>query len=117
LAKIYPGIEKLCDLLPRIAANDREVEYINRQALPSDAEYLLGAELIAGSDIMSMYPLGFRFGLRGGASQPVRRHEKTADCLRLVISVQGASEGRSSRCLLLPFLHLGPAHSSELNHG
>jgi hypothetical protein len=48
LANIYPGIEqKLRELLPRIAANDREVEYINGHALPSDGERLLEAELVA----------------------------------------------------------------------
>jgi hypothetical protein len=32
---LYPGFaQKLADLLPRIAANDREVEYINAHALP-----------------------------------------------------------------------------------
>ena len=48
LAEIYPDfVQKLDELLPRIVANDREVEYINRQALPSGAERLLVAELIA----------------------------------------------------------------------
>jgi hypothetical protein len=48
LADIYPGIEqKLCELLPRIAANDREIEYINSRALPSDGEHLFIAELVA----------------------------------------------------------------------
>jgi hypothetical protein len=48
LAAIYPDIEqKLRDLLPRIAANDREVEYINGHALPGDGERLLVAEQVA----------------------------------------------------------------------
>jgi hypothetical protein len=48
LREIYPAFaNKLADLLPRIAANDREVEYINGHALPSGAERLLVAELIA----------------------------------------------------------------------
>ncbi len=47
LGDIYPGIEqKLRELLPRIAANDRE--YINAHAMPSNGERLLVAELIAG---------------------------------------------------------------------
>jgi hypothetical protein len=45
---IYPGIEqKLRELLPRMAANDREIAYINAHALPSDGERLLEAELVA----------------------------------------------------------------------
>jgi hypothetical protein len=48
LAAIYPAFaNKLADLLPRIAANDRQVEYINGHALPLGAERLLVAELIA----------------------------------------------------------------------
>jgi hypothetical protein len=48
LADIYPGFaQKLADLLPRLAANDREVEYINAHALPSDGGRLLVAELVA----------------------------------------------------------------------
>ena len=47
LRSIRPSPTKLADLLPRIAANDREVEYINGHALPSGAERLLVAELIA----------------------------------------------------------------------
>jgi hypothetical protein len=39
--------QKLAELLLRIVANDREVEYINGHALPSGAERLLVAELIA----------------------------------------------------------------------
>jgi hypothetical protein len=38
LSAIYPALaHKLAELLPRIAANDREVEYINGHALPSGA--------------------------------------------------------------------------------
>ena len=48
LSAIYPALaQKLAELLPRIAANDREVEYINGHALPSGAERLLVAELVA----------------------------------------------------------------------
>jgi hypothetical protein len=45
LAGIYPVFaEKLADLLPRIAANDREIEYINNHALPRSGGRLLVAE-------------------------------------------------------------------------
>jgi hypothetical protein len=48
LADIYPEIEqKLAELLPRIAANDREIEYINAHALPSDGQRLMVAEQAA----------------------------------------------------------------------
>jgi hypothetical protein len=48
LSAIYPALaHKLAELLPRIAANDREIEYINNHARPSGAERLLVAELIA----------------------------------------------------------------------
>jgi predicted nuclease with TOPRIM domain len=48
LADIYPEIEqKLRELLPRVAANDREIEHINAHALPSDGQRLFPAELIA----------------------------------------------------------------------
>jgi len=48
LADVYPGIEaKLGELLPRIAANDHEVEYINAHALPNSGEHLLVAGLVA----------------------------------------------------------------------
>jgi hypothetical protein len=48
LAEIYPAFaNNLADLLPRIAANDREIEYINGHALPSGAGRLLVAELVA----------------------------------------------------------------------
>jgi hypothetical protein len=47
LAAIYPAFaRKIGELLPRLAANDREVEYINAHALPSDGEGLLEAELV-----------------------------------------------------------------------
>jgi hypothetical protein len=48
LAEIYPPFaHKLAELLPRIVANDREIEYINNHARPSGADRLLVAELIA----------------------------------------------------------------------
>jgi hypothetical protein len=48
LAEIYPIFaRRLAELLPRIAANDREVEYINNHARPSGAQRLLVAELVA----------------------------------------------------------------------
>jgi hypothetical protein len=48
LADLYPAFaQKLAELLPRIAANDRMIEYINAHALPSGAERLLVAELKA----------------------------------------------------------------------
>jgi hypothetical protein len=48
LARVYPPIAaQLADLLTRIDANDREIEHINAHALPSGAERLLVAELVA----------------------------------------------------------------------
>jgi hypothetical protein len=48
LADNYPVFaERVAELLPRIATNDREIEYINAQALPSGARHLLVAELLA----------------------------------------------------------------------
>ena len=48
MADLYPAFaQKLAELLPRIAANDREIEYINGHALPSGAKRLLVAELKA----------------------------------------------------------------------
>jgi hypothetical protein len=48
LADLYPAFaQKLVELLPCIAANDREIEYINGHALPSGAKRLLVAELKA----------------------------------------------------------------------
>jgi Phage integrase central domain len=44
---ILTAARALGDLLPRIAANDVEVEYINNHARPSGAERLLVAELVA----------------------------------------------------------------------
>jgi len=38
---------RLVELLPRIAANDSEIEYINNHALPQGADRLLVAELKA----------------------------------------------------------------------
>ncbi len=48
LKAMYPPIEaQLAELLPRIVANDREIEHINGHALPEGTERLLFAELIA----------------------------------------------------------------------
>ena len=48
LARVYPAFEaQLADLLQRIEANDRQIEYINGHALPRGASPLLGAELVA----------------------------------------------------------------------
>ena len=45
---MYPPIAaQLADLLGRIDANDRQVEFINEHARPMDAEPLLVAELVA----------------------------------------------------------------------
>src|SRR5262249_47557932 len=47
-ADLYPPLaQKLAELLSRVAANDREIDYINKQALPKGAERLLEVELIA----------------------------------------------------------------------
>ena len=44
----YPSIEsRLGELIAKIGGNDREIEYINGQALPTGAERLRSAELIA----------------------------------------------------------------------
>jgi hypothetical protein len=44
----YPSMEsRLGELIAKIEANDREIEYINGQALPTGAEHLRSAELIA----------------------------------------------------------------------
>ena len=44
----YPSMESwLGELIAKIEANDREIEYINGQALPMGAERLRSAELIA----------------------------------------------------------------------
>jgi hypothetical protein len=48
LADVYPAFaQKLAELLSRIAANDRAVDYINNHALPKGADRLLVAELKA----------------------------------------------------------------------
>jgi hypothetical protein len=48
LKSMYPPIAaQLPELLARIAENDREIEHINASALPSGAERLLVAELVA----------------------------------------------------------------------
>jgi hypothetical protein len=48
LKATYPSMEsRLGELIAKIAANDRQIEYINGQALPADAERLRSAELIA----------------------------------------------------------------------
>ena len=47
LADLYPDFaQRLAELLPRIAANDREIAYLNTQ-LPSGCDRLRGAELAA----------------------------------------------------------------------
>jgi hypothetical protein len=38
---------RLGELIAKIEANDREIEYINSQSLPTGAERLRSAELIA----------------------------------------------------------------------
>ena len=44
----YPGIEsQLGQLITKIVANDREIEFVNAQALPTGAERLRSAELVA----------------------------------------------------------------------
>jgi hypothetical protein len=46
LADVYPAFaQKLAELLPRIVANNREIEYINTHGLPKGADRLLIAEL------------------------------------------------------------------------
>ena len=45
---VYPSMEsRLGELIAKIEANDREIEYINSQSLPTGAERLRSAELIA----------------------------------------------------------------------
>ena len=45
---VYPSMEsRLGELIAKIEANDREIEYVNGQALLSGAERLRSAELIA----------------------------------------------------------------------
>jgi hypothetical protein len=48
LADLYPGFaKKLGELLSRVAASDREIEFINDHKLPKGADRLLVAELKA----------------------------------------------------------------------
>jgi hypothetical protein len=48
LARVYPPMEaQLADLLARIKASDERIERINDRGLPSGAERLLVAELVA----------------------------------------------------------------------
>jgi hypothetical protein len=49
LTNVYPAVAgQPSELLTRIAANDREIEYINANALPSGSDPLLVAEQVAG---------------------------------------------------------------------
>jgi hypothetical protein len=44
----YPSIEaQLGELIAKVATNDREIEYVNSQVLPTGAERLRSAELVA----------------------------------------------------------------------
>jgi Sec-independent protein translocase protein TatA len=48
LAEMYPDIEKrLSDLIGRIAANDREIAWVNSGRVPEGEKRLLSAELVA----------------------------------------------------------------------
>jgi hypothetical protein len=48
LARVYPPLAaQLADLMARIFANDKQIEYINAHVLPRGAERLLVAELVA----------------------------------------------------------------------
>jgi hypothetical protein len=48
LAELYPGFAtKLSDLLSRVEASNHEIEYLNIHALPTGAQPLLSAELVA----------------------------------------------------------------------
>jgi hypothetical protein len=48
LKAIYPGIEsQLGQLITKIEANDREIEFVNAHGLPTGAERLRSAELVA----------------------------------------------------------------------
>jgi hypothetical protein len=53
----YPSIEaQLGELIAKVATNDREIDYINSQALPTGAERLRSAELMArGVEAWRMY--------------------------------------------------------------
>ena len=48
LARVYPQIAaRLAELIARIEASDRQIEWINARALPAGANRLLVAELVA----------------------------------------------------------------------
>jgi len=48
LTELYPAVApKLADVVARVAANDRDIEFINDHKLPKGAERLLTAELVA----------------------------------------------------------------------
>ena len=48
LSELYPGLAaKLTSLLVQLADNDQQIEHINARALPTGAERLLTAELVA----------------------------------------------------------------------
>jgi hypothetical protein len=48
LTELYPAVApKLADLVARVAANDRDIEFRNNYNLPKGAERLLTAELVA----------------------------------------------------------------------
>ena len=48
LKAAYPAIEaRLGELIAKVDANDREIDYLNSQALPTGAERLRSAELVA----------------------------------------------------------------------
>jgi hypothetical protein len=57
LKAIYPSIEaQLGELITKIEANDREIDYVNSQVLPTGAERLRNAELVArGVESWRMY--------------------------------------------------------------
>jgi hypothetical protein len=70
---------QLAELLTRIAANDRDVEYINEQALPSGAERLLVAELVARG-LKGFVETTTK--LRGSRSSCACRHSNTRGSIR-----------------------------------
>src|SRR5215469_15606783 len=48
LKAVYPSFEaRIAELIAKIDANDREIDYLNSQALPTGAERLRSAELVA----------------------------------------------------------------------
>jgi len=48
LKAAYPSFEeRIAELIAKIDANDREIDYLNSQALPAGAERLRSAELLA----------------------------------------------------------------------